>query len=137
MVSCTKVADPTPENAKFVGTWNGEQTCTYTEISNGLPVPPGVTAGSFVQNIGAADSKNGLTLGTAVGSNNCYIATWMTGTAIGYNFTAPKQDFTDNCGTSYLITSTGILSTVGTLTVTTTTISAGINIACTFVGTKK
>lgn len=119
LASCTKKTTSS-DAAKFIGTWNGTTTCAGG-------------SGSGTMTFGG--SGNTLTNSGFVGSGACYKAITANGTASGNTYTFPAQTYTDNCGVTYTVSSSGSLSG-STLTAVSSASSAAGSVTCTFVGTK-
>ena len=132
MTSCTKQTSPAADNAKFAGTWNGYETCYYSNS------PDTSIIGPMQENIGTGSDGNSLNIGLALGSGICSKTTYMVAMAKNYAFSIAEQGFTDNCGVAYNIGGIGSVNTAGTtLTLTSYEETGGTTTTCTFTGTKQ
>jgi hypothetical protein len=127
--SCTKTA-PSPANAKFVSDWIGSTTCWDNQYFDTVTTP------DQVEYIGAETDGNLIKIGTTFGLANCSATYPVEGTVNGTKFAIAPQNFTDNCGVTYLISGNGALSASGTLTVS-TTVKLSYSTTCIFTGVKQ
>jgi hypothetical protein len=131
MTSCTKQTSPAADNAKFVGTWNGYETCYYSNSLDTSIISP------WQENIGVGSDGNSLNIGLGLGENSCYRATYLIAVVKSNAFSIAEQNFADNCGVGYMIGGTGSLNTAGTTLTMTTYQTSGSTTTCTFTGTKQ
>ncbi len=115
---CTKNSDAvtTDESAKFAGYWTG------------------LSCGSAARFTLTRVNNETLTSTTIIGSGSCSKSIVFTLVASGNTLTVPTQSFQDNCGNTWTVTGTGLLT--GTSLTLTQNITGTTNTSCTFVGTK-
>ena len=131
MTSCTKQTSPAADNAKFAGTWNGYETCYYSNSPDTSIISP------VQENIGVGSDGNSINIGLSIGQNFCMKTTYLIAVVKTNAFSIAEQSFADNCGVGYMIGGIGSLNTAGTTLTMTSYQTSGSTTTCTFTGTKQ